>query len=78
MPLQGARKREYMRDYMRQRREMIAEEAAEPWCSFCGKAASEVRVLVRAHPLSCRSQLSFATCARHWLPACDRRAVEDR
>jgi hypothetical protein len=28
MPLQGARKREYMRDYMRRRREMIAEEAA--------------------------------------------------
>jgi hypothetical protein len=48
MPLQGEAKRQYQREYMRRRREMIAEEAAEPWCSFCGKPASEVRVLVRA------------------------------
>jgi len=52
MPLQGEAKREYQREYMRRKRAglptRIAEEDVEPWCDFCGKAASEVRVLVRS------------------------------
>jgi hypothetical protein len=51
MPLQGEAKREYQREYMRRKRAglptRIAEDAT-PWCDFCGKSASEVRVLVRA------------------------------
>jgi hypothetical protein len=51
MPLQGEAKREYQREYMRRKRlglpTRIADEEIE-YCSFCGKPADQVNVLVRA------------------------------
>jgi hypothetical protein len=52
VPLTGAAKKAYqkayMRGYARRKREIAGGEAEPTYCDFCGKAASEVRILVRA------------------------------
>ena len=50
MPLTGEAKRQYMAEYHRRKRAGLPTRIAdeEIYCSFCGKVADEVNVLVRA------------------------------